>query len=108
MCGSNLYLKISAPTTIFNLDVTSDLLLNCGSDNQSFCNIVATRAEDLLQIYNGPVTIQGSVSVPDLNFGRNAKLSVGGEEFHTEVQRLFWMNDKSQVRKQKNYMHDNN
>lgn len=56
-----------------------------------------TKKEDLLQIYNGPVTIKGDLLVSDLRFAKDAKTMVDGEDFHTEIESLYWLKEKSQV-----------
>ncbi|XP_077291132.1 uncharacterized protein LOC143914706 [Arctopsyche grandis] len=88
---------VKSPTTVFDLDVAKDLRLNCGSQNQSFCNIIPTKPEDLLQMYNGPVTIVGTLTVPELRFTKHARMKIDEIPFHTEIESLFWMTDKSQV-----------
>lgn len=82
---------------MFDLDVARDLRLNCGSENHSLCNIIPTKPEDLLQMYYGPVTIVGTLKVPELRFTKHARMRIDGVPFHTEIESLFWMADKSQV-----------
>lgn len=78
------------------------LTLSDNEDTDFARHIVGTEQEDLSQVYNGKVTIIGSLKLNDIILERpnRTKIFVNEKRFHFNVADLYWMKSIDQVKRQ--------
>lgn len=72
-------------------------LANTADDEFITKHIVGTRVEDLSQVYNGKVTIKGTLKLSNVILENPTSMFVNQERFGLNVADYFWMKSVDQV-----------
>ncbi|RZC34014.1 uncharacterized protein BDFB_000847 [Asbolus verrucosus] len=92
--------SFTGPASIKNIEVKNNLEMRGKVDKRFLrmnrTHIIGTNESDLLQRYNGKVTIKGNLILKNLNLGKSAKIVVSDEDFNPKIDQ-FWTKTTQQV-----------